>query len=102
MEVEVITPIIQCFIACLLAPSPPPYQTTPTRGKCEAGGYEFFYNGWKHLNSNSSNYKVVAKKEDMFPEDRGVKLDHDYLQKMGLTKQSMEECDAFLFFHQFG
>ena len=40
-----------------------------------------------------------ATKQNLFPEDRDVQLNKDYLRKMGLTKKQMEDCDA-LFFYQ--
>ena len=70
----------------------------PTTGKYEAGGYEFFYNWWFHPYPNPSNHRVGANKEKMFPEDQDVKLDHDYLQKIGLSRECMEECDALSFY----
>ena len=71
----------------------------PVTGKRELNGYEFFYNGWKHPFPDATNHRNGATKEDLFPEDRDVQLDKDYLRKMGLTKKRMKECDA-LFFYQ--
>ncbi len=58
-------------------------------GKREINGYEFFYNGWEHPFPNSTNHRMGATKENLFPEDREVLLDKEYLRKMGLTKKRM-------------
>ena len=71
----------------------------PKTNKCEVCGYEFFYKGWTHPYPNDDNHRVGATKENLFPESRALQLDQDYLQKLGLTNQCMEECDA-LFFYQ--
>ena len=68
-------------------------------GKRELNGYEFFYNGWTHPFPDDTNNRMGATKQNLFPEDRDVQLDKDYLRKMGLTKKRMEDCDA-LFFYQ--
>lgn len=70
-----------------------------TTGKREINGYEFFYNGWTHPFPDETNTRIGATKQNLFPEDRDVQLDKDYLRKMGLTKKRMEDCDA-LFFYQ--
>ena len=68
-------------------------------GKREAGGYEFFYKGWKEENPTRENCRSGATREDLFPADRDLTLDVTFLKKMGLSKQRMEECNA-LFFYQ--
>jgi hypothetical protein len=68
-------------------------------GKREAGGYEFFNQGWKEENPTRENCRFGATREDLFPKDRDVTLDVTFLKKMGLSKQRMEECNA-LFFYQ--
>jgi hypothetical protein len=66
--------------------------------KREAGGYEFFYNGWKEENQTRANCRFGATREDLFPADREVTLDVTFLKKLGLTKQRMVECDALFFY----
>ena len=56
-------------------------------GKRELNGYEFFYNGWTHPFPDDTNNRMGATKQNLFPEDRDVQLDKDYLRKMGLTKK---------------
>jgi hypothetical protein len=68
-------------------------------GKREAGGWEFYYEDWKHPNPTNENCRIGSDKDTVFPEGREVQLDGDYLKMMGLTKKRMEECDA-LFFYQ--
>jgi len=68
-------------------------------GKRESEGFEFFYNGWKQENPTRDNCRFGATRDNLFPPDRQVQLDINYLKKMGLTKQRMVECDA-LFFYQ--
>jgi hypothetical protein len=63
-------------------------------GKRELGGYEFFYQGWKNDNPTRENCIFGTSKENLFPEDRYVKLDGTFLKKLGLTKQKMVECNA--------
>ncbi len=63
------------------------------RGKREAGGYESFYKGWKEENPTRENCRFGATREDLFPADRDVTLDVTFLEKMGLSKQRMEECN---------
>jgi hypothetical protein len=41
-------------------------------GKREEGGYEFFYQGWKHKNPARENCRFGASREDLFPKDRDV------------------------------
>jgi hypothetical protein len=71
----------------------------PNTGKREVGGYEFFYQGWTHPKPTKLNHRVGVTKENLFPEDGQLLLDGDYLQKMGLTKKRMLECDTFFFYH---
>jgi hypothetical protein len=66
-------------------------------GKREAGGYEFFYKGWKKKNPTRENCRFGATREDLFPADRDITLDVTFLKKMGLSKQRMEECNALFF-----
>ena len=61
-----------------------------TTGKRELNGYEFFYNGWTHPFPDETNNRMGATKQNLFPENRVVQLDKDYLRKMGLTKKLME------------
>jgi hypothetical protein len=68
-------------------------------GKRQAGGFEFFYNGWKQENPARDNCRFGASRDLLFPPDRQVQLDVNYLKKMGLTRKRMVECDA-LFFYQ--
>ncbi len=68
-------------------------------GKREAGGYEFFYKGWKEENPTRKNSRFGATRENLFSADRDVTLDVTFLKKLGLSKQRMKECDA-LFFYQ--
>ena len=68
-------------------------------GKRQAGGFEFFYNGWKQENPTRDNCRFGASRDLLFPPDRQVQLDVNYLKKMGLTRKRMLECDA-LFFYQ--
>jgi hypothetical protein len=58
-----------------------------TTGKRELNGYEFFYNGWTHPFPDETNNRMGATKQNLFPENRDVQLDKDYLRKMGLTKK---------------
>ncbi len=68
-------------------------------GKREAGGCEYFCEGWKEDNPTRENCRFGANRKDLFPADRDVTLDVTFLKNMGLSKQRMEECDA-LFFYQ--
>ncbi len=72
-----------------------PVPINAVMGKREAGGYEFFYQGWKQENPTSENCRFGATREELFPSDRDV----TFLKKMGLSKQRMEQCNA-LFFYQ--
>ncbi len=76
-----------------------PVPINAVMGKREAGGYEFFYKGWKEENPTRENCRFGATRENLFPADRDVTLDVTFLKKMGLSKQRMEECNA-LFFYQ--
>ena len=76
-----------------------PVPINAVTGKREGGGSEFFYQGWKQENPTRENCRFGATREDLFPTDRGVKLDVTFLKKMGLSKQRMQEWDA-LFFYQ--
>jgi hypothetical protein len=69
-------------------------------GKRQAGSFEFFYNGWKQENPTRDICRLGASRDLLFPPDRQVQLDVNYLKKMGLTRKRMLECDA-LFFYQF-
>jgi hypothetical protein len=68
-------------------------------GKREAGGYEFFYKGWREKNPTRKNCRFGATREDLFPADRDITLDVTFLTKLELTKQRMVECNT-LFFYQ--
>jgi len=77
------------------------------------GEWEFFYNGWKLEQSlppsmmSSINkelnmkpfHRVGCGRDNMFPDDRKGRLNPNLLEKMGLTSERMQECDA-LFFYQ--
>jgi hypothetical protein len=82
---------------CRLGALPVPIDAVT--GKREAGGYEFFYEGWKEDNPTRENCILGANREDLFLADRDVTLDVTFLKNMGLSKQRMEECNA-LFFYQ--
>ncbi len=75
-----------------------PVPINAVTGKREAGGYEFFYQGWKEDNPTREDHRFGATREDLFPADRHVTLDVTFLKKMGLYKQRMEECDALFFY----
>ena len=49
-------------------------------GKRKAGGYEFFYQGWKELYPTRENCRFGATREDLFPADRDVTLDVTFLK----------------------
>jgi hypothetical protein len=51
-------------------------------GKRQAGGFEFFYNGWKQENPTRENCRFAASRDLLFPPDRQVQLDVNYLKKM--------------------
>jgi hypothetical protein len=76
-----------------------PVPINAVTGKREAGGYEFFYQGWKQENPTRKNCRFDATREDLFPTCRDSKLDVTFLKKMGLSKQRMGQCNA-LFFYQ--
>ena len=76
-----------------------PIPEDPITKKRVHGGYEFFYQGWKHPNPTKFNCRLGSDMNTVFPEGREVQLDAVYLKKMGLTKKRMEDCDA-LFFYQ--
>ena len=76
-----------------------PVTKDPITNKRVVGGYEFFYQGWKHPNPTIFNCWLGSDMKTVFPEGREVQLDAVYLKKMGLTKKRMDECDA-LFFYQ--
>jgi hypothetical protein len=48
--------------------------------KREAGGYEFFYKGWKEGNPTRENCRFGATREDVFPADRDITLDVTFLK----------------------
>ena len=85
---------LSCHASCTV-----PVPIDAVTGKREAGGYEFFNQGWKEENPTRENCRFGATREDLFPKDRDVTLDVTFLKKMGLSKQRMEECNA-LFFYQ--
>ncbi len=51
------------------------------------------------MNPTRDNCRFGASRDLLFPPDRQVQLDVNYLKKMGLTRKRMLECDA-LFFYQ--
>ncbi len=79
-------------------PAGVPVPINAVMGKREEGGYEFFYKGWKQENPTREKCRFGATREDLFPTVRDVKLDVTFLKKMGLSKQRMEQCDAFFFY----
>ena len=68
-------------------------------GKRTVGDWEFFYNGWSHPSSDSSQWRKGASKDNMFPDTRKAQLDAELLKKMGPTEVCMKGRDA-LFFYQ--
>ncbi len=66
---------------------------------CLRSAIEIFYNGWKQENPTRDNCRFGASRDELFPPDRQVQLDVNYLKKMGLTRQRKVKCDA-LFFYQ--
>jgi hypothetical protein len=40
----------------------------------------------------------LVPKDLLFPPDKQVQLDVNYLKKMGLTRKRMLECDALFFY----
>jgi len=48
-------------------------------GKRESQGFEFFYNGWKQENPTRDNCRFGASRDELFPPDRQVQLDVNYL-----------------------
>jgi hypothetical protein len=54
--------------------------------KRESGGYEFFYNGWKLEEPNPDNCRFGSDRDNVFPEDRAVQLDAEYLKKWALQR----------------
>ncbi len=74
-----------------------PVPINTVMGKREAGGYEFFYKGWKEESPTRENCRFGATRKDLLPADRDVLLDVTFLKKLGLTKQRMVECDALFF-----
>jgi hypothetical protein len=50
-------------------------------GKRQVGGFELFYNGWKQENSTRDNCRFGASRDLLFPPDRQVQLDVNYLKK---------------------
>jgi hypothetical protein len=78
-----------------------PVPINAVTGKREEGGYEFFYQEWKQENPTRENCRFGATREDLFPTDREVKLDVTFLNKMGLSKQRMEQCNALFFYQLF-
>jgi hypothetical protein len=71
-----------------------PVPINAVMGKREAGGYEFFYQGWKQENLTRENCKFGATREDLFPTDRDIKLDVTFLKKMG--KDGLMRCIVLL------
>ena len=69
----------------------------PETGKRIAGGYEFYYNGWKQPINDPSLWREGASRDNLFPPNRRAKLDAELLKKMGLTRKRMEENDALFF-----
>jgi hypothetical protein len=75
-----------------------PVPINAVTGKREEGGYDFFYQGQKQENPTRENCRFGATREDLFPSDRDLKLDVTFLKKMGLSKQRMEQCNAWFFY----
>ncbi len=59
-----------------------PVPINAVTGKREAGGYKFFYKGWKEENPTRENCRFGATRENLFPADRDVTLDVTFLKKM--------------------
>ena len=78
-----------------------PVPKDPITKKRVVGGYEFFYQGWKHPSLTRFNCRLGSDMNTVFPEGREVQLDAVYLKKMGLTKKRMDECDALFFYPSF-
>ena len=75
-----------------------PVPVNDKTGKREVGGYEFFYNGWKHPSPSQSNSRMGATRDHIFPQEREVQLDANLLKRLGLTKERMLKCDPFFFY----
>jgi hypothetical protein len=59
-------------------------------------GWEFHYQGYK----GDTNFRDGASKDSsLFPEEHKGKLDADLLEKLGMSRERLEQED-FLFFYQ--
>jgi hypothetical protein len=66
------------------------------KGKRQCNGWEFHYQGYK----GDTNFRDGASKDSsLFPEEHKGKLDADLLEKLGMTRERLEQED-FLFFYQ--
>ncbi len=73
---------------CLAMPAGAvPVPINAVTGKGEAGGYEFFYKGWKEENPTRENCRFGATRENLFPADRDVTLDVTFLKTLGLSSK---------------
>jgi hypothetical protein len=50
-------------------------------GKRQSGGFEFSYNGWKQENPTRENCRFGATKDLLFPPNRQIQLDVEYLKR---------------------
>jgi hypothetical protein len=66
-------------------------------GKREAGGWQFYYNGWKHDSVDDASFRSGVSPENLFPKSRQGCLDTELLKKMGLTEARMVNEDALFF-----
>ena len=67
-------------------------------GRRVVNGWEFFYNGWKPSAFDRATYvRGDATQKNLFPDDRNGCLDAERLKAHGLTKERMNEKDAFFF-----
>ena len=65
-------------------------------GKRIDNGWEFFYDGWESTRAEKA--RSGAGPTNLFPEERNSTLDKDILQRLGLNKERMKDCDSLFFF----
>ena len=58
--------------------------------------WEFFYDGWDHLDPNESNTRGGTR-NDLFPSNRDVLLDPEMLRKLGMSKTRLTTKDALFY-----
>jgi hypothetical protein len=67
-------------------------------GQPVVNGWEFFYNGWTPTAFDRATYvRGNATQQNLFTDNRKGHLDAERLKAHGLTKQRMNEKDAFFF-----